>query len=97
MCPVIGFEFDNHIAQRRLVNSRAGNRIEVKIFIQTHRTALRQLSEWTDFSAASPTETIDKAKTYLLPALGAEMFIVFGNGLITASAVILPEKLLYIS
>ncbi|MFA5160598.1 MAG: hypothetical protein WC484_08870 [Candidatus Omnitrophota bacterium] len=69
----------------------------MKIFIKAHCAALRQLSEWTDFPAASPAETIDKAKTYLLPAIGAEVFIVFGDVFITASAVILPEKLLYIS
>jgi hypothetical protein len=54
------------------------------------------LSERTDFSAASPTETVNKAITDLRPAIGAEIFIVLSNNRVTASAVVLPEKLLQI-
>jgi hypothetical protein len=68
----------------------------MKVFFLTFCAAVWQTPERTDFSAAAPAEAVNKAKTYLRPALGAEMFIIFRNDLITASAVILPEKLLYI-
>jgi hypothetical protein len=68
----------------------------MKFFILTFRAAAGQESEWTDFSAASPAETVNKAKTNLRPAIGAEIFIVFSDNCIAASAVVLPENPLQI-
>jgi len=68
----------------------------MEAFFLTFCAAVGQASERADFSAASPAEAVNKAKTYLRPALGAEMFIILRNDLITASAVILPEKLLHV-
>jgi hypothetical protein len=66
----------------------------MKIFILAVSAAVRQLSERTDFSAASPAETVNEAKTYLRPAVRAEIFIVLSDNRVAASAVVLPEKLL---
>jgi hypothetical protein len=68
----------------------------MKIFILAVSAAVGQLSERTDFSAASPAETINEAITKLRPAVGAEIFIVLSDNHITATAVILPEKLLQV-
>jgi hypothetical protein len=68
----------------------------MKPFILAVSAAVRQLSERTDFSAAPPAKTINKTKTYLRPAVGAEIFIIFSNNRVTASAVVLPENLLQV-
>ena len=68
----------------------------MKFFILAVSAAVGQLSERTDFSTASSAEAVNEAKAYLRPAVGAEIFIVLSNNRITASAVVLPEKLLQV-
>ena len=96
MRPVGKFKSHYQAAQRRFIHPGAGDGIEMEIFILTIRTTLRQMPHRADFPAAPPAETVNKAKTYLRPAVGTEIFIVLGNNRIAASAVIMPEKLLQI-